>query len=406
VITVAHIITKLELGGAQENTIATCAGLETRGFRVALIHGPGGMLDEDARQDIGAANVHVVESLVREVSPRADLSCLRDLTRLLEQIHTEHRNAGGDPRGFIVHTHSSKAGVLGRIAARAAGVPLVVHSIHGFGFHEGQRALKFNVFLNAERAASLMTDAFISVSHASAAEARARGIVRPHQRLEVIRSGFDLDAFRKESSGGQELRRQLGFTPDDEVIVSIANLKPQKDPLTLVEAMKLVTERRPRAKTPGRPAVRRRRRSSAASGGGDPHAPARVPIPLARLAQGRRGADRRKRPRGPVVDLRGSPSLRGPGAGRAAALRRHPRGRHFRDHPERQEWLLGGASSSRRARVRDHRGARAPPGRSERRGLGRSLGRRSNGRRAGEALPGTRSLLAQRSLEVSDLAIN
>lgn len=234
-ISVAHVITMLELGGAQENTLSTVRGLDRTRFDVALIFGPGGILDEEARS-IPAARITPVPELVRQISPRYDLGAVRALVRIFRETRPQ-----------IVHTHSSKAGVVGRIAARIARVPKVVHSIHGFGFHEGQPAPKFAAFLAAERAAARLTDAFIGVSSANLAEGRARGIIGPRHQVALIRSGFDLERFRAEAAGGAVLREELGLDRTDEVIVSIANLKPQKDPLTLVRAMALLAPRRPRA---------------------------------------------------------------------------------------------------------------------------------------------------------------
>lgn len=245
-ITVVHVITQLELGGAQENTLTTCAGLDRRRFRVSLWSGGGGILDAEAAH-IPALDRQLVPSLVRAVRPALDARCLAELVTKLKRARREHEAAGHDPRAFIVHTHSSKAGILGRAAAKAAGVPIIVHSIHGFGFHPGQHPAKHALFVEAERAAARVTDAFISVSRTSLDEALSRKIVRPTQRSTVIRSGFDLEAFRAEMAGGPALRATLGLRPEDEVLVSVANLKPQKDPLTLVAAMALLHQRRPGA---------------------------------------------------------------------------------------------------------------------------------------------------------------
>jgi glycosyltransferase involved in cell wall biosynthesis len=235
VIHVLHVITKLEMGGAQENTLDTCARLDRGRFRVTLVHGPGGWYDDLARRT-PHLEVEVVESLVREVDPMRDAKCFADLRSRMRALRPD-----------IVHTHSSKAGVLGRFAARAAGVPVVIHSIHGFGFFEGQNPAAKAAFIAAEIAASKVTDAFISVSRASLAEAIARGIVTPAHEARVIRSGFDLAPFFAADARRSEARRKFGLADEDEVLVSIANFKPQKDPLTLVEAARILFARRPRA---------------------------------------------------------------------------------------------------------------------------------------------------------------
>lgn len=245
-ITVAHVITKLELGGAQENTLYTCANLDRERFRVALLYGPGGILDEDARA-MPDTRIIEVAGLERAVNPRADADAIVDLSDHFRALHVEHKRLGFDPRRFIVHTHSSKAGVIGRLAAKAAGAPHVVHSIHGFGFHQGQSRLKFNLFLGAERLAAKVTHAFIGVSRANLAEARARGIIKAHHDVSLVRSGMDLTVFERAASKRRATREALGLVPEDEVLLCIGNFKPQKDPLTLVAAMGLLAAKRPRA---------------------------------------------------------------------------------------------------------------------------------------------------------------
>lgn len=233
-ISVAHLITMLELGGAQENTLYTCAHLDRARFEVSLLFGPGGMLDDEAAR-LTDARIVPIPHLVRPIAPADDARCIAELVRHLREIRPD-----------IVHTHSSKAGILGRLAAKAAGVPRIVHSIHGFGFYEGQAKIAHALFLNAERAAARVTDAFIGVSRSNLAEGRALGLIGAQQEAVLIRSGFDLKAFRRECARGPALRAELGFGPDDEVLVSVANLKPQKDPLTLVRALSEVVRARPR----------------------------------------------------------------------------------------------------------------------------------------------------------------
>ncbi|MCI0567317.1 MAG: glycosyltransferase, partial [Acidobacteria bacterium] len=122
-IRICHIITLLELGGAQQNTLYTASHLDRRRFEVSLVAGPGGLLDAEA-EAIPLLQTHWIPELVREVNPARDFVALMKLTRLLRRLKPD-----------LVHTHSSKAGILGRWAAHLAGVGVVVHTIHGFGFH-------------------------------------------------------------------------------------------------------------------------------------------------------------------------------------------------------------------------------------------------------------------------------
>lgn len=253
--TVAHIITRLDLGGAQQNTLDTCAALDRSRYRVRLLFGPGGPLDAELSR-LRPAEAAPVPSLGRSIGA-ADARALAELTAALRSME----------RPLIVHTHSSKAGVLGRAAARAVGAEFVVHSIHGFGFHEGQAAWVRSAYVQAERKAAAWTDAFVSVSRANVAEAQARGIIGQQHIVRVIRSGMDLAAFVP--GPAEEARMRLGVPLGTPFIVCIGNLKPQKDPLTMVDAFARLVRDRPQAMLwfvgdgPLRPAVERRIRARA-----------------------------------------------------------------------------------------------------------------------------------------------
>jgi glycosyltransferase involved in cell wall biosynthesis len=238
-IPVCHVITQLELGGAQENTLYTVAHLRPP-FHARLLCGPGGILDDEARRLDGVA-VAFVPSLVRPIRPWRDLDALLRLVRLLRR-----------DRPLIVHTHSSKAGILGRIAARLAGVPVVVHSIHGFGFHDAQPAPLRAALVAAERAAARLTTHFIAVSRANLERGKALGIIRPGQ-ASLIRSGVRVAAFeaaaRRAAAGGRaRLRRDLGVPEEAPLVGMVACLKPQKAPLDFVEVAARVAAGEPGAR--------------------------------------------------------------------------------------------------------------------------------------------------------------
>lgn len=242
-ITVVHVITRLELGGAQENTLETCRRLDRREHRVALLAGPGGLLDAEA-QAIPDLTVIDVPELDRPVALARDLTSARKLRALLSDLWYEHRRQGFDPKRFVVHTHCSKAGLLGRLAARASGIPKVVHTIHGFPFHRDQGRATQAAYIQLERLASRACDAIIGVSQANLDEARALRIVLPRHRTVLIRSGMDLGPFL-DPPARADARARLDVPSNAELIVCIANLKPQKDPLTMLEAIRLLRTRRP-----------------------------------------------------------------------------------------------------------------------------------------------------------------
>lgn len=245
-ITVVHVITKLELGGAQENTLYTCQHLDRERFRVALLFGPGGMLDDTAHA-MPDTRVVPIPQMVRQLHPLQDHACFSALGQQLESIRSEHLRSGHAPTDLLIHTHSSKAGFLGRLAAKRLGFPHIIHSIHSYAFHERQAPHKYRMYLEAERTAARVTDAFVSVSRANLAEGIAKGIIKHRHRAEVIRSGMDLQIYEDAQAQRAQTRASLGLDDADQVMLSIANFKPQKDPLTLLEAMARLRNTMPKA---------------------------------------------------------------------------------------------------------------------------------------------------------------
>ena len=218
-IKVLHIITKLEFGGAQSNTIYTVSHLNSALFDANLVTGPGGMLDEK----VAPGSIIYAKHLARPIRPAADFLALLEL-RAIIRAHAP----------LVVHTHSSKAGILGRLAARSAGVPVVVHTFHGFGFHERQHPLKKLFFIFLEKFCALFSDALIFVSSANLDYARDRGICGS-VNCPLIRSGIPLKDYPAASDRAAK-RRELGVPEDALLIVSIGNLKPQKNPAHFIAA--------------------------------------------------------------------------------------------------------------------------------------------------------------------------
>lgn len=231
-VSVAHLITKLELGGAQQNTLFTVSHLDRARFRPALIAGEHGILDEEAKALCDVA-YYQVPSLVRRISPLRDLRALTALTSLLARL-----------KPTIVHTHSSKAGILGRWAARLARVPIIIHSIHGFGFTRYQHPVVQRTLIALERAAARFTTRFFAVSEANRRLGIELGLFAEEQ-CTVIRSGVDLAALRQTRVDVAAKKRELGCHPEWPLIGMIAPLKPQKAPLDFVRAAVLVRKAKP-----------------------------------------------------------------------------------------------------------------------------------------------------------------
>lgn len=210
---VTHVITRLIVGGAQENTIASVLGLRAKlGLEVDLISGPTEGTEGSLQGIVERAGcLTLVPELVRAVRPWTDWLALQKLSALFQERRPD-----------IVHTHSGKAGILGRLAARTAGVPIVIHSIHGPSFGPFQGPAANLVFTAAERFAGRVTDHFVVVAEAMTRQYLAAGIGRPEQYTRIF-SGFDLASFLN-APRDPGLASRLGLQASDFVIGKIARL--------------------------------------------------------------------------------------------------------------------------------------------------------------------------------------
>jgi glycosyltransferase involved in cell wall biosynthesis len=236
---VVHIITKMELGGAQQNTLYTVSHLNPEKFQAWLITGPGGELHEET---LALGNTFVTRDLIRDVRPLQDARAFFQLCSILKKIQT----AAPQDAPIIVHTHSSKAGILGRWAARRSGVPIIIHSIHGFGFHEHQPRPVRAFYIYLEKLTARITTRFIAVSRANK-ELGCRLRLFTPERAVVIRSGIEIAHFRHGRVPKEKFRAALGIPPAAPVIAMVACLKPQKAPLDFIRVSDLVREAVPEA---------------------------------------------------------------------------------------------------------------------------------------------------------------
>ena len=215
---VTHVITRLIIGGAQENTIASVLGLRQKpGLEVDLISGPSrgpeGSLEHVVSQVPGL--LQLVPQLVRPVHPWYDW-------RALGRLKSIFRHSRPD----IVHTHSGKAGILGRLAAARAGVPVIIHTVHGPSFGAFQGYFPNLIFRFAELYTARVTSHFIVVADAMKEQYLSAGIGRSDQYTRVF-SGFDLEPFLAATNDPQ-LRAKLGIAPSDLVVGKIARLFQHK----------------------------------------------------------------------------------------------------------------------------------------------------------------------------------
>ncbi len=221
------VVTKLELGGAQRNALDIVSGLDRARYNVFLFTARDGLLMQEALA-VPGLTVKRSRFLDRPVNPLKDLLALVELWAYILRHKIE-----------IVHTHSSKAGILGRLAATLAGRRGVCHTVHGWSFNDRQPAPVRAACVAAERLAGLFTRRLIVVSRHDREEGVARGIGMP-RAYALVPYGIRRELFR--ARGGRETKGS------DPVIGTVACLKPQKSPQDFIRLASLVRKDFPRAR--------------------------------------------------------------------------------------------------------------------------------------------------------------
>lgn len=243
-----HVSTRLILGGSQENTVLSCEGQSRLGHEVHLAYGPiygpeGSMLERveafNRRAEAGAEGpdatpirTHEVPHLIRPVRPVADARCVRELRALIQRVEPD-----------VVHTHSSKAGILGRAAAwavhrQSGGTPAVVHTIHGPPFHDQLSSMTNAAYVMAERYAARRCHVIVAVADAMTQQFLRHGIGTPEQYI-TVRSGMELGPYLRPGTdeSRQAVRRELGLAEGDFVIGTVARLAELKGHDDLLDAL-------------------------------------------------------------------------------------------------------------------------------------------------------------------------
>lgn len=231
----AHVITRLIIGGAQQNTLFNVDDQHhIYGDDVVLITGPGvgpeGSLEPVARER--GLNLRVLPELTRNLSPRRDWAAYRSIIRELREFGPE-----------IVHTHSSKVGIIGRRAAWKLGLP-AVHTIHGASFHYGQNPILHRAYRVAEGLAARWCEHMICVSDAMTDQYVAAGIA-PRSQFTTVHSGMDVEPFLAPPVPRDQVRTELGLKPHHVVVGKIARLFPLKGHEFIVQAAPRVLSANP-----------------------------------------------------------------------------------------------------------------------------------------------------------------
>ena len=214
---ICHVITRMIVGGAQENTLLTIKGHIEKGHEVVLVTGFSPGREGELLKNVEMPPFPIVEipEMVREISPGKDMKAL---ARLREYFKREKFD--------VVHTHSSKAGIIGRIAARQAGVPVVVHTVHGQAFHAYEKPWKKCLYIAAEWLAAKYCDKIYAVAQAMIDQC-VDAKVAPREKYMVVYSGMYTAAFAN-AKRDPELRKSLGIPENAKVVATVARLFPMK----------------------------------------------------------------------------------------------------------------------------------------------------------------------------------
>jgi len=235
---ILHIITRLIVGGAQENTILCCEAQVNAGHDVTLafgpIYGPEGSFKSKAERT--GTKLVELPSMRRAILPLHDLRCYYEMRRLIRELKPD-----------VVHTHSSKAGITGRAAAWAEKVPAVIHTIHGLPFHDRQNPLIYHAYVKAERWAAKRCHKLVGITQAMC-DAFAQHDIGKAEQFSVIPSGVDIKAVTPPSDTRARVRQELGLRDDQPVVGIVARLDPLKGQEDLISILPALVKKHPTMK--------------------------------------------------------------------------------------------------------------------------------------------------------------
>ena len=231
-IKILHVITHLPIGGAQDNTLYTVELLDKEKYDISLCCNLDGELVERAKK-VEAVKLFDIPFLGREVSPYRDIRAFLSLYKLFKEEDFT-----------IIHTHSSKAGLLARLAAVLNKTPIVIHTIHGFAFNDFMNGLKKSFFIYLEKLLAKWTDVLITVSNLNKKKIIDLNIAHEN-KIKNIYSGIDLSLFTNKRN--DEFRKELNLENDHLLLGSVGRLSDQKDPITMIEAFGIISKPFPNA---------------------------------------------------------------------------------------------------------------------------------------------------------------
>ena len=220
-IRVLQVITRLIVGGAQETVMITADLLDKQRFQVDVISGPQTGCEGSLIEEIRARSIPLIilPDLLREVSPLHDILAFWKLFQIMRKGQYS-----------VVHTNSSKAGMLGRVAAWLARVPVIVHTVHGWSFHDHMASFVRRAYILLERLTTWMSDALIVVTQSDIDKGLKEGIGKM-DKYHLIRSAIPLDDFNPETKQREIVRSELGIPSAVPVLGNVGRFSEQKNPL-------------------------------------------------------------------------------------------------------------------------------------------------------------------------------
>jgi|TARA_B110000116_G_scaffold66828_1_gene57409 glycosyltransferase involved in cell wall biosynthesis len=227
-----HVITHLPIGGAQDNTLYTVELLNKKKYDISLCCNLDGELVERAKK-VEDIKLFDIPFLCREVSLYNDVKAFFSIYKLL-------KNGNFD----IIHTHSSKAGFIARLAAKLNKIPVIIHTVHGFAFNDFMNVYKKNFFIYVEKILARWTDVLITVSNLNKNKIVDLNIAK-EENIKNIYSGIDLSLFTDKRNS--DFRKELNLGDDKILIGSVGRLSNQKDPITMINAFDIVSKKFPEA---------------------------------------------------------------------------------------------------------------------------------------------------------------
>lgn len=232
-IRVLQLITRLIVGGAQEHAMLTADFLDKNRYEVEVWSGPqtgseGSLKAEFRRRGI---KLEFIPELVREINSVKDFLALFKIIRKLKKQPFD-----------IIHTNSSKAGILGRLAAKLAGVPVIVHTVHGWSFHDRMSFAKKKFYITLEKWMERFTDKLITVTDLDIKKGLDAGISKPDKYV-TIHSAIEIERYRTPTKNRREIINELGLDPNKITIGTVSRMSQQKAPIDFVNTAKMICER-------------------------------------------------------------------------------------------------------------------------------------------------------------------